>query len=451
MKSFRKTLAMLLATSLVICMFGGCSGGGDASEASGAESTAAPAESSKDAATPAPASGDKAVVEFWHSMSGKNGELIDQMAVAFNEAHDDIEVVATFQGSYWEAAAKAQTAVSAGENPDILMMGADHVGIFASEENLLADLTPYLAQSGIDKEDFVEALTWDYFVDDKLVALPFGRSTPILYVNTDMIQEAGLSIPTTWEEMETVSNALVQKEGDEITRFGFGMPYDTWYWFMIVAQAGGRFFNEEQTGLGCVEDGTMLAGFSYLQNLHNSGAMYFGPTVDSGATTRQMFLNQQAAMLMTSVGDYGTIKENADFNFEIAWMPKGKEQVVPTGGNSVVMMEAASDKDAAWEFMRWVIQEPEGGLFFVMNTGYIPYTYSMTESEQIKELWANDPNYETAFKQLELASDRGHRSPKGGTVMNELYVAIQAIMYDNEDVQQQIDILADSVADIMAG
>lgn len=35
--------------------------------------------------------------------------------------------------------------------------------------------------------------------------------------------------------------------------------------------------------------------------------------------------------------------------------------------------------------------------------------------------------------------------------MNELYTLIDATMYDNADVQKQIDIMAKSVKDIMAG
>ena len=74
----------------------------------------------------------------------------------------------------------------------------------------------------------------------------------------------------------------------------------------------------------------------------------------------------------------------------------------------------------------------------------------MSESSAIQEVWASNPYGKVAFEQLEYASDKSHRVPQIGTILNELLVAVQAIMYDNEDVQEQLDILADSVETIMA-
>lgn len=450
----KKSLALLTGMCIAGIVLTGCAGGKDAGEGKetpkATEAATTPSEKKTEAPAETEANGEKVTLQFWHCMDGAKNDLIEQMCKDFNEAHPDIEVVPTYQGGYWEAAAKAQSAVAAGENPDILQMGADHVSIFASEDGLLADLKPYFEKSGMSTDDLVPAFSWDYFVNDKLIALPFGRSTPVLYVNKDLLKEVGKEIPTNWDEWHDVCQALVKKDGNgEYERYGMTMSYDTWYWFMIVAQAGGQFINSERTGLGCVEDGTMYNGFKFWQDMHNDGSMYFGPVTDSDATCRQMFLEGKSGLYLSSVGNLNSIEENAKFDMELAWVPKGKEQVVPTGGCSIVMMDASPNKDAAWEFMKWILQDPKGGTSFCLNTGYLPYTYTMTESEGYKALWASDPNAKKAFEQLEYASDKGHRVPQVGTIMTDLQTAIQAIMYDNEDVQEQIDILDKAVADIM--
>lgn len=444
----KRGLALLLAVCMTAAVTAGCAGGGK--EAPGEVPKTSEAEKAADGTGTKEASGGKTVVEFWHCMNGTKNDLIEQMCKDFNESHPDIEVVPTYQGGYWEAAAKAQSAVAAGENPDILQMGTDHVSIFASEDGLLADLEPYFESAGMSTDDLVPAFSWDYFIGDKLIALPFGRSTPVLYVNNDLLKEVGEDIPVDWDEWHDTCQALVKKDSNgEYERYGMTMPYDTWYWFMIVAQAGGQFINSERTGLGAVEDGTMYDGFKFWQDMHNDGSMYFGPVTDSDSTCRQMFLEGKSGMYLSSVGNLNTIQENAQFDVELAWVPKGKVQVVPTGGASVVLMEASPNKDAAWEFMKWVLEDPKGGTSFCMNTGYLPYTYSMTEGESYKKLWEENPDAKKAFEQLEFASDKGHRVPQVGTIMTDLQSAIQAIMYDNEDVQAQIDILAEAVADLM--
>ena len=446
----KKGMALLLAATMAGGMLAGCSGQSGTEQAETGQTEAASTQS-EGGETAAETEGEgKTVIQFWHSMSGTKNDLIDEMVAKFNETHDDIEVVATYQGDYWESASKAQAAISAGENPDILQMGADHVSIFASEDGLLADLSPYMEASGISQDDLVDAFSWDYKIDGKLFALPFGRSTPILYVNMDMLKEVGKEVPTTWEEWHDVCQALVQKdENGEYTRYGFSMPYDTLYWFMIVAQAGGQFINDERTGLGCVDDGTMYEAFKFYQDMHNDVSLYFGPVTDSDVTCQQMFLEGKCGMYLSSCANLIGVQNAADFDMQTAFVPKGKEQVVPSGGCSVVMMEASPNKDAAWEFMRWVLQDPDGGLKFCMETGYLPYTHSMAESEPYQEMWAENPSAKTVYDQLEYASDKGHRVPQVGNIMTDLQVCIQAIMYDNEDVQESINVLAEAVADLM--
>ena len=64
-------------------------------------------------------------------------------------------------------------------------------------------------------------------------------------------------------------------------------------------------------------------------------------------------------------------------------------------------------------------------------------------------MWAENPSAKTVYDQLEYASDKGHRVPQVGNIMTDLQVCIQAIMYDNEDVQESINVLAEAVADLM--
>ena len=127
----KKTASFLLACAMVLTAFAGCSSGTTSSTA-GASSAAGEESATQSEAASDEGSGEKTTVQFWHSMSGTNGDLINQLVSDYNASQDAVEVVATYQGSYADAAAKAEQAIYAGNAPDILQVAQDNVGRLAA-------------------------------------------------------------------------------------------------------------------------------------------------------------------------------------------------------------------------------------------------------------------------------------------------------------------------------
>ena len=276
----KKVLSMLMGVSILAAALAGC-GKAPASTENSAPAPAA-TDSAQAAETPeaaesaagTQASGEKKTVQFWHCMSGTNGDLINQMVSDFNSSQNEVEVVATFQGSYAEAAAKAEQAIFAGNAPDILQVAQDNVGRLAVN-GAFADLLPHMQKDGMDDKDFVDAFVNDAYYEGKLVVIPFGRSAQILHINKTVLDEMGCEIPTTWDELKEVANKCTIVENGETKRYGLSVPFDQWEFFALIQQAGGKFFNEDQTGLGCLDDGTAKEAFSFMKDLQDSGALYY--------------------------------------------------------------------------------------------------------------------------------------------------------------------------------
>ena len=186
----KKTASFLLACAMVLTAFAGCSSGTTSSTA-GASSAAGEESATQSEAASDEGSGEKTTVQFWHSMSGTNGDLINQLVSDYNASQDAVEVVA----------------------PDILQAAQDNVGRLAANGQFV-DLLPYMEQDGVDPDDFVEAFVKDAYYDDQLVVVPFGRSAQVLYVNKTVLDELGCDIPTTWDELKEVANKCVVKDGD---------------------------------------------------------------------------------------------------------------------------------------------------------------------------------------------------------------------------------------------
>ncbi|WP_260399914.1 extracellular solute-binding protein, partial [Peribacillus simplex] len=64
---------------------------------------------------------------------------MDALIQRFNESHEDIEVVGTFQGGYDETVTKLQQAIASGTGPDVSMLERAYVQMFADAE-VLEDL-----------------------------------------------------------------------------------------------------------------------------------------------------------------------------------------------------------------------------------------------------------------------------------------------------------------------
>ncbi|MEF2244386.1 MULTISPECIES: ABC transporter substrate-binding protein [unclassified Paenibacillus] len=430
MKKFSVILIML---TLVASMLAACgqssTGGNNPTDPSKAPSNTADNGGSK----------GKKTVHFWHSLGGGNGERIDEMIKRFNDSQDKIEVVGTFQGNYKETVTKLQQAIAAKSAPEVAMIERAYIQMF-SDSDVLEDLTPYVAKTNLDLNDFSEGLMGHSNFNDKLVSLPLNRSTPILHVNKTMLDELNLAIPTTWEEMADVASKLAIKEGNEYKRYGLSMPYDTWYPMAMITQAGGRFFNEEGTGLGFIDNGIGVKVFEELKKLQSNGGLYYPPATDSGNIVGSMFKEGKVGMLYQSTGTIGGFLSSVEFEYVTAFLPKEQVHANPTGGANVSMLNSGTNKDEAWEFINWMMTNEQGALQFIIDTGYLPFTKSMTESKAIQDLWAKEPIRKTAYEQLQYAIDT-NKAVAWTEVEQEFFSAIEAIMYDSKDIAATLDTL----------
>ncbi len=409
---------------------------------------------SKQAAAPAQKDG-KIVVHYWHSMAGNNGELVKAMVERYNASQNKVQVIETFQGGYEDAAAKLQQSIAAGTTPEIAMIERAFVERFAAA-NALVDLSPYLAKANLSKDMFVKGLMGysEYNNDGKLVSVPFNRSTPILYYNKTAFKEVGLNPdkgPENWAQLKEFAEKLTKKDGAKTVRYGLTWPIETWYFKAMVAQSGGRTINEKRTDVGFADNGTGLAVLNFWVDLKNSGVFKVAPAQDGPTISRQAFINGEAAMFMESTSLMGTVMKNTAGKFEVgaAFLPMNKLRAMPTGGANVAMMAKGKNKDAAWDFLKWMLTDPQGGAEFCLKSGYMPFTKQMIDSPEIQALWKKNPQFKVAFDQLNYAVDT-EQHLHWSELKAELKKALQAVMHDNKDPKAVIDNLSKEAKRILA-
>ena len=187
------------------------------------------------AAGPAAAQGP-VVAQFWYSFGGTNREVTEAHIKRFNESQSKYKIEGTFQGDYFEALAKIRAAAATKTAPAAFHVIGEAIPQLAAS-GLFENLEPYAkGPNGANLEDYLPGQTQHTYFDylgkpqAPLVALPFFRSTPILYYNADMLAAKGVKVPATWDELRDAAAKLTVREGDETKTYGFEVPVDWWFW-----------------------------------------------------------------------------------------------------------------------------------------------------------------------------------------------------------------------------
>lgn len=254
----RSRLAALLTASVVALSAAACGGSGGG-EGGGEKSE----------------SGGPVELRYWDMQWGSPAFMnqIKKNVAQFNEEHPDIQVKFT-QLSWGDYQQKLLSAVQAGNPPDI---GGGDSGIpfnmEAQGQTLdISDLHEEWAQDGTfdDMPEWAYE-KWDY--NGKKVGITWQFDQRAIFYRKDLLEEAGIDVPTTWDELLA---AVKELHGSQPDLVGIAFPgkqgtYDTDQFYMtLVLQAGGGLSDEE--GNPTFDTPEHLAALEFEKELMNYAA-----------------------------------------------------------------------------------------------------------------------------------------------------------------------------------
>jgi sn-glycerol 3-phosphate transport system substrate-binding protein len=339
---------------------------------------------------------------FWYSYGGKNREVLEKLIGRFHREQASTWIDATFQGDYFEALAKLRTSIAAKAAPAMSHVVAEVVPYLA-EAGVLEPLEGYEGASSLDLlPSLAQSGTYAGGAGRPLVAVPFNRSTPIMYMNGELLDRAGLATPTNWQELRSAANVLTQRRADR-TVWGFECPVSWWFWVALVGAAGGKLVDDEgRVTLG--GDAGVHALELWQTLVHRDRVMRppLGRDYNAWQVAMQDFLSGRAAIIWSSTAFMRYVEENARFPVKVAGLPGQARRAVPTGGTFFVLLRgaAAAEKKAAWEFVKWMVL-PKQTIEWSNSTGYMPVTRSAVEELRASGYYEEHPNDGVALEQLE--------------------------------------------------
>jgi len=232
--NMKKLTAFVMAGAmLALSGCGSSSAGSSTQAASGTTGSTATEASTTAAATNA--AGEKTVIEYWHvNAETQGGLVVDELVKQFNESNDHIEVVAKYNPDMYKGLMQnLQAEAATGNSPALVQIGWAFLDYFS---NNFEYSSPQDVIDQFDQED--KNFLQDNFLPNVLslavnsegeqVGIPYSVSNPVLFINRDLLREAGLSEdgPKTWEELDQFARTVKEKTG----KYGFYMqePADFW-------------------------------------------------------------------------------------------------------------------------------------------------------------------------------------------------------------------------------
>lgn len=332
---------------------------------------------------------------FWIRTSDS---FVNDQAAKYMELNPNVKIEVEAVGAgYADLRKKFNLGIQSGELPDISVAGWSGIGTLY-DAGAIVDIAKINGNEAL-MSDIVESFTKRCRYEGAIVAVPYQCSAPVLFYNKTLLNETGLEVPQTFEELKQVAAACVKKDASgNTTIYGFNTPSDTnWYIIPAIYNFGGSYFNEK--GDLVLNSEATAEVFKWWQSMVVEGIM--PPNQHKSAADD--FANGRVAFIFSSCGSYANLKETMEANgyeIGIAKFPGYKDRIVNLGGNGIIMFTKDAKKQAAAaDFINFLLQPEQ--LQVVVDKGYLPVTNSMLNSSYVKELIATDDNIKTVYDQVD--------------------------------------------------
>lgn len=299
----------------------------------------------------------------------------------FEAEHDDIAINLEVQ-SWDNINDVVRTKVQSSDAPDILNI--DAFAGFAGDELLYpADEVV----SGEVLDDFQESFKENASIDGTQYGLPLIASARTLFVNTDLLEQAGVAeVPTTWDELLEASQQISELGGGVS---GYGMPLgseeaqaETSIWNF---GAGGDWGDESELTIDTPES---VEAVTFMKRMIDEGATQQDPGASNRTPLINTFIQGQLGFVVGLPPTVAQIaEENPDLNYELAPIPTSDGSPVTLGvADHLMAFENEGDKkDAIKEFLDY-FYSADVYTDFVTTEGFLPVTQSGADNFEDAEL-----------------------------------------------------------------
>jgi len=380
-------------------------------------------------------------VTYWHAYSADSPEvstLEDTIIPAFEKLHPGV-TVEDVPVPYDELHQKLVTAVAGEQLPDLVRADIGWVPELAN----LGVLEP-VSDTMPDFQDLADKVFPGTLATNlwkgTYYGLPLDTNTRVMLYDASFFEKAGVAVPTTVDQLKAAAPALKSAGAYAFADNGAsGWNVLPWIW-----SAGGDITDADVTkSTGYLNSAASVKGVQTLVDLFNSGYM---PDIilggEGGLATSDGLATNKYATILDGPWMYPIFAgQYPDFTVSASQVPAGDGgSISVVGGEDIVLTKQSQNKEAAMEFMRYLLSED--AQLAMAKVGQMPVLSDLGD-----QLSAINAYYAPFVEQLQTAKPRPV-TPAWTQIDTILQDEIRAAFRGEKTVQEALDSAA-SQADVL--
>ena len=379
-------------------------------------------------------------IQWWHSMTAVNGEVVNDLAKNFNASQKNYKIVPTFKGTYDESFTAAVAAFRAGVPPHILQVFEVGTATMMANTGVSIPVGKIMKDSGekFDPKAYVSAVAGYYTAPNgEMLSFPFNSSTTVFYFNKDAFKAAGIDTskaPSTWPEV-ALAAAKLKASGHKCP---LSIAWQGWTQLESFSAWHNVEFATKGNGLQGMDARMKVNSPLHVRHIENLANMAKqGLFVYKGRANvpEASFISGECAMMTTSTGFYGNVAKNAKFDWGLAPLPyypdvPGAPQNTVIGGASLWVMagKKADEYKGVAQFFNY-LSSPEVQAATHQRTGYLPITTAAFQLTEKSGFYQKNPGTDVGVNQMIRKTTDKSRGIRLGN-----YVQIRTI--EDEELEQ---------------
>jgi len=273
------------------------------------------------------------------------------------------------------------TRLAGRQAPDLFRVTYPHVGRYAMGKAVV-DLSQHLdADYG---NGFTPAVWGAVNYQGKPYALPHHTDTFALFYNADLLEQAGIKVPTSLDQAWTWAQFIEQAKllkSKSVGAYPFAMNWQgssAHRWLIFLYQHGGKILSEDFKAPQ-IADRAGVETIAWTQSWFKEALVPPSSSIKSTDPVQNLFVNGTIPMMLNGNWQIPFVNQQAKFKWGVTYLPRDVAMADDLGGTAVAVSRDSKNPEIAADFAKFLASE-ENMREFINAAQFLPVRKALVQS-----------------------------------------------------------------------